>query len=108
MDSLDFGSIVHYIGSLRWLTTSYWGIVVATLPFTPLSMLTVTTHSGLNGDNFNECNVVFIYGLCNMIFRANIQQFLGSAPRRNLAANANNIFNMPLPEEVEEELKTLQ
>eukprot|EP00948_MAST-09A_sp_MAST-9A-sp1_P002390 g2390.t1 len=99
-------SAVVVMGLLKLLTSYYWGQVMAIAPFTPFSIFTVTTHSGLEGEDYTELNIIFIYALCNMIFRTNIQMLLNTAPRRDLSANANNLFNVPIPDEVEDEMKT--
>lgn len=50
----------------------YSGIVVAKLPFEPISFLQNVTHRGINGEDATDCSYIFIYILSALIFRANI------------------------------------
>uniref|UniRef100_A0AAA9TAQ8 Calcium load-activated calcium channel n=4 Tax=Bos TaxID=9903 RepID=A0AAA9TAQ8_BOVIN len=58
------------------------GRVVAKLPFTPLSYIQGLSHRNLLGDDTTDCSFIFLYILCTMSIRQNIQKILGLAPSR--------------------------
>merc|ERR1711862_300615 len=58
------------------------GKVVAKLPFTPITWLQGLSHRNLLGDDYTECSFIFLYILCTMSIRQNIQKALGFAPSR--------------------------
>lgn len=59
------------------------GRVVAKLPFQPVSFLVGISHRGLPGEDLTDCSFIFLYILCTMSIRANIQKLLGFAPSRS-------------------------
>lgn len=68
------------------------GRVVAHLPFQPVWLLLNVTHRNLPGDNYTECSFIFLYILCTMSVRQNIQKLLGFAPSRSAAKQGNAFF----------------
>jgi len=62
---------------LAVLNSVFDGLVVARLPFTPISFIQGLSHRGLSGDDYNECSFIFLYILCTMSIRQNLQKFMG-------------------------------
>ncbi|MCO5570421.1 hypothetical protein L7F22_024142 [Adiantum nelumboides] len=75
------------------LNSLFEGKPVAKLPFTPLPFIQRMSHRGLHGDDPTDCAMVFLYFLCSVSIRSNLQKLLGFAPPRN-AANTG-MFPMP-------------
>jgi len=72
------------------------GRVVAKLPFTPISWVQGLSHRNLPGDDYTDCSFIFLYILCTMSIRQNIQKLLGFAPSR-AASKQGGIFGQPPP-----------
>jgi len=70
------------------------GVVVAKLPFQPLYWIRGFTHRGLSSDDFTDCSYTFLYILCSIAIRGNLQKFLGFVPKG--AADAS-MFPMAEP-----------
>jgi len=66
------------------------GRIVCRLPFTPISFLQGLSHRNLAGDDYTECSFIFLYIICTMSIRQNVQKLLGFAPSR--AANKQHGF----------------
>lgn len=71
---------MFHLASFFMLKTSYDGIVVARLPFVPFTFLHKITHRNLEGDDMAECSFIFIYMLCSMSIKPNLQKLLGFEP----------------------------
>uniref|UniRef100_A0A8C4N2H9 Calcium load-activated calcium channel n=1 Tax=Eptatretus burgeri TaxID=7764 RepID=A0A8C4N2H9_EPTBU len=71
------------------------GRVVAKLPFQPLAWLQGLSHRGLLGDDPTDCSFIFLYILCTMSIRQNIQKLLGLAPSRAAAKQAGGFLGAP-------------
>merc|ERR1711972_212395 len=56
------------------------GRVVAKLPFHPISWIQGISHRSLLGNDPTDCSFIFLYILCTMSVRQNIQKALGLAP----------------------------
>lgn len=67
----------------------FHGRVVAKLPFTPISFVQGLSHRNLAGEDLTDCSFIFLYVLCTMSIRANIQKLLGFAPARTSMDTAN-------------------
>merc|ERR1712025_868508 len=67
---------------LSMFNSIFDGKVVAKLPFTPISWLQGLSHRNILGDDYTECSFIFLYILCTMSIRQNIQKALGFAPSR--------------------------
>ncbi|KAK9105947.1 hypothetical protein Scep_022791 [Stephania cephalantha] len=77
------------------LNSLFEGKAVAKLPFRPASLVQKMSHRGVSGDDVTDCSMAFLYFLCSISIRTNLQKFLGFAPPRG-AANAG-LFPMPDP-----------
>ncbi|KAK5977884.1 B5 domain-containing protein [Trichostrongylus colubriformis] len=53
------------------------GRVVARLPFVPIGFLQGLSHRNLVGDDMRDCSFIFLYILCTMTIRQNLQKALG-------------------------------
>jgi len=71
------------------------GRVVAHLPFTPIGLLQGFSHRNLPGDDYTHCSFVFLYILCTMCIRQNVQKALGFAPSRAAAKHNPGMFAPP-------------
>lgn len=71
------------------------GRVVAKLPFIPISWLQGLSHRNLLGDDFTDCSFIFLYILCTMSIRQNIQKLLGFAPSRAANQQGGGFFTPP-------------
>ncbi|KAF8396035.1 hypothetical protein HHK36_017647 [Tetracentron sinense] len=77
------------------LNSLFEGKPVAKLPFVPVSIVQKMSHRGLQGGDMTDCSMAFLYFLCSISIRTNLQKFLGFAPPRG-APNAG-LFPMPDP-----------
>lgn len=78
-----------------FLNSLFEGKPVAKLPFAPAGIVQKMSHRGLPGDDATDCSMAFLYFLCSISIRTNLQKFLGFAPPRG-AAGAG-LFPMPDP-----------
>jgi uncharacterized membrane protein (DUF106 family) len=67
---------------LSMFNSIFDGKVVAKLPFTPVSWIQGLSHRNLMGHDYTDCSFIFLYILCTMSIRQNIQKSLGFAPSR--------------------------
>lgn len=77
--------------SLPLVFCSFDGRIVARLPFLPISWIQGLSHRNLPGDDYTECSFIFLYILCTMSIRQNIQKLLGFAPSR-AASKQSGLF----------------
>ncbi|KAF5737362.1 transmembrane and coiled-coil domain-containing protein 1 [Tripterygium wilfordii] len=77
------------------LNSLFEGKTVAKLPFKPFGIVMKMSHRGLPGDDATDCSMAFLYLLCSVSIRTNLQKFLGFSPPRS-AAGAG-LFPMPDP-----------
>lgn len=77
------------MGLFAIMSNLYSGTVVARLPFKPFGPIRQVSSRGLTTDDPLDCSMAFIYLLCSMTFRSNVQKALGFAPPRAIA-NMNN------------------
>ncbi|CAG2182551.1 unnamed protein product, partial [Oppiella nova] len=68
------------------------GRVVAKLPFIPISLIQGLSHRNLSGEDYTDCSFIFLYILCTMSIRQNIQKLLGFSPSRAASKQSGNIF----------------
>lgn len=78
------------------LNSLFEGRPVAKLPFAPIAFVRKMSHRGLPGDDPTDCSMAFLYLLCSISIRTNLQKFLGFAPPRG-APGAGGLFPMPDP-----------
>eukprot|EP01090_Pellita_catalonica_P023694 TRINITY_DN9894_c0_g1_i2.p1 TRINITY_DN9894_c0_g1~~TRINITY_DN9894_c0_g1_i2.p1 ORF type:complete len:179 (-),score=25.35 TRINITY_DN9894_c0_g1_i2:274-810(-) len=74
------------------LNSHFGGRVIAMLPFEPFPLVRNVSHGGLLGDDYYECSMAFIYALCSISIRANLQKFFGFAPPKT---KSSGIFGAP-------------
>lgn len=67
---------------LGMFNSIFQGRVVAKLPFVPFGVFKGLSHRNLAGDDITDCSFIFLYILCTMSIRSNIQKLLGFAPSR--------------------------
>ncbi|XP_055809184.1 uncharacterized protein LOC129877683 [Solanum dulcamara] len=78
-----------------FLNSLFEGKVVAKLPFVPFRLVQKMSHRGLPGDDMTDCSMAFLYFLCSISIRTNLQKFLGFSPPRGSAGAG--LFPMPDP-----------
>lgn len=76
---------------------SFDGRVVARLPFLPISWIQGLSHRNLPGEDYTECSFIFLYILCTMSIRQNIQKLLGFSPSRAASKQGGGLFGGPAP-----------
>ncbi|CAG2104744.1 unnamed protein product [Medioppia subpectinata] len=76
---------------LSMFNSIFDGRVVAKLPFIPISLIQGLSHRNLNGDDYTDCSFIFLYILCTMSIRQNIQKLLGFSPSRAASKQGGNI-----------------
>ncbi|GAB2233099.1 hypothetical protein Droror1_Dr00002314 [Drosera rotundifolia] len=64
------------------LSSLFEGKVVGKLPFVPVRLVAKMSHRGLSGEDLTDCSMAFLYLLCSVSIRTNLQKFLGFAPPR--------------------------
>ncbi|XP_047319144.1 calcium load-activated calcium channel-like [Impatiens glandulifera] len=69
------------------------GKTVAKLPFIPIRLVQKMSHRGLQGEDMTDCSMPFLYFLCSISIRTNLQKFLGFSPPRGAAGSG--LFPMP-------------
>ena len=67
---------------LGMFNSIFHGRVVAKLPFIPFGFIQGLSHRNLAGDDLTDCSFIFLYVLCTMSIRSNVQKILGFAPSR--------------------------
>jgi uncharacterized membrane protein (DUF106 family) len=77
---------------LSMFNSIFEGRIVAKLPFVPLSLIQGLSHRNLAGEDFTDCSFIFLYILCTMSIRQNIQKLLGFAPSRAASKQTGNMF----------------
>ncbi|XP_057546114.1 uncharacterized protein LOC130825089 [Amaranthus tricolor] len=75
------------------LNSLFDGKPVAKIPFVPIRLLQKMSHRNLPGDDMTDCSMAFLYLLCSISIRTNLQKFLGFAPPRGAAGGG--LFPMP-------------
>eukprot|EP01112_Ceratiomyxa_fruticulosa_P016260 TRINITY_DN4885_c0_g1_i3.p1 TRINITY_DN4885_c0_g1~~TRINITY_DN4885_c0_g1_i3.p1 ORF type:complete len:211 (-),score=55.62 TRINITY_DN4885_c0_g1_i3:148-780(-) len=65
------------ISLVGFLNSYFDGIVVARLPFEPIGFLQGLSHRNLPGNDYLDCSMIFIYVLCSIGIRGNLQKLLG-------------------------------
>ena len=79
---------------MSMFSTAYEGVVVAKLPFVPISFIQGVTHRGIPGTDMTDCSMLFVYIVANMALRPTIQKVLGFAGPRQ-SAQSQGMFGMP-------------
>ncbi|KAB2608069.1 transmembrane and coiled-coil domain-containing protein 1 [Pyrus ussuriensis x Pyrus communis] len=76
------------------LNSLFEGMAVAKLPFKPFGLVMKMSHRGLQGEDATDCSMAFLYFLCSISIRTNLQKFLGFSPPRG---TSSGLFPMPDP-----------
>jgi len=82
---------------LSMFNSIFDGRVVAKLPFVPISLLQNLSHRNLMGDDYTDCSFIFLYILCTMSIRQNVQKLLGFAPSRAANKQGGGLFGTAAP-----------
>ena len=72
-------ALVHLVTFFN-LKASYDGVVLARLPFEPFSMIAGMSHRNIPGIDSKDCGFIFIYMLCSLCIKPNLQHMLGHTP----------------------------
>uniref|UniRef100_A0A1Q3FAS9 Calcium load-activated calcium channel n=1 Tax=Culex tarsalis TaxID=7177 RepID=A0A1Q3FAS9_CULTA len=91
-----FATGFAFTALLSMFNSIFDGRIVARLPFTPISWIQGLSHRNLPGQDYSECSFIFLYILCTMSIRQNIQKLLGFAPSRAASKQAGGLFG-PTP-----------
>jgi uncharacterized membrane protein (DUF106 family) len=75
-------AIMHMLAFFS-LKTHYDGIVVARLPFEPFGFIKGISHRNLPGNDVTHCGMIFLYMLCSMGIKPNLQRMLGHTPPKS-------------------------
>ncbi|CAD7691156.1 unnamed protein product [Nyctereutes procyonoides] len=92
-----FASGFCFTALMGMFNSIFDGRVVAKLPFTPLSYIQGLSHQNLLGDDTTDCSFIFLYILCTMSIRQNIQKILGLAPSHAATKQAGGFLGPPPP-----------
>lgn len=68
------------------------GRVIAKLPFMPIYWIQSLSHRNLSGEDYTDSSFIFIYILCTMSIRQNIQKILGFSPSRSASKHNGSFF----------------
>lgn len=79
------------IGCINYFGTAFKGIIVAKLPFEPISFFQGITHRNIEGTDFTDCSYLFIYIMATFVIRTNLKKFLGFEPPQS----GPSFFDMP-------------
>ncbi|UYV63808.1 TMCO1 [Cordylochernes scorpioides] len=77
---------------LSMFNSIFDGRVVAKLPFVPVSFIQNISHRNLPGEDYTDCSFIFLYLLCTMSIRQNVQKLLGFVPSRTVNKQSGNLF----------------
>uniref|UniRef100_A0A3B4ZU39 Calcium load-activated calcium channel n=1 Tax=Stegastes partitus TaxID=144197 RepID=A0A3B4ZU39_9TELE len=91
----DLSMVSLFTVNKYWLSLIFDGRVVAKLPFVPLSYIQGLSHRNLLGEDYTDCSFIFLYILCTMSIRQNIQKMLGLAPSRAATKQAGGFLGPP-------------
>ncbi|XP_066371999.1 uncharacterized protein [Miscanthus floridulus] len=72
---LKSGAVLFVVFGL--LNSLFEGRTVAKLPFAPIPLVQRMSHRALPGNDPTDCSMVFLYFLCSMSIRTNLQKLLG-------------------------------
>ncbi|XP_003387319.1 PREDICTED: calcium load-activated calcium channel-like [Amphimedon queenslandica] len=76
---------------LGMFNTIFDGRVVAKLPFTPFGILQGISHRNLMGTDMTDCSFIFLYILCTMSIRENLQKLMGVGVSRSVSKLGNSL-----------------
>ncbi|XP_062515425.1 calcium load-activated calcium channel-like [Corticium candelabrum] len=84
-----------FMALMGMFNTLFDGRIVAKLPFEPISLLQGLSHRNLMGSDYTDCSFIFLYILCTMSIRQNVQKAFGNAPSRAASKLAGGLFQPP-------------
>ncbi len=87
--------VVAMFALMGVLNNSFEGFPVGKLPFTPFPLIQGITHRGLSGNDMTDCSYFFIYMLCAMAVRGNVQvrpHFVGGYVMHVNGENVNGVL----------------
>ncbi|KAK2179752.1 hypothetical protein NP493_474g03022 [Ridgeia piscesae] len=90
-----FATGFAFTALLSMFNSIFDGRTVAKLPFVPISWLRSISHRNLMGEDYTDCSFIFLYILCTMSIRQNIQKLLGFAPTRAASKQGSGFFGTP-------------
>jgi uncharacterized membrane protein (DUF106 family) len=82
-----------------WLGTYFDAIPVARLPFQPMMISQMVTHRNLPGEDYGQCSMTFLFVLCSMSVRNQVQRAFGFTPASSnylTPPPGANLFGIPL------------
>lgn len=86
-----FATCFTFAALFSMFNSIFDGKVVARLPFVPISWIQGVSHVNLPGDDYTECSFIFLYILCTMSIKQNIQKMLGFIPSRTASKQSGSI-----------------
>eukprot|EP00123_Amoebidium_parasiticum_P022236 comp8294_c0_seq1/m.3698 comp8294_c0_seq1/g.3698 ORF comp8294_c0_seq1/g.3698 comp8294_c0_seq1/m.3698 type:complete len:204 (-) comp8294_c0_seq1:265-876(-) len=92
----QIASAFVFLSVLGAFSNVFEGLVMGKLPFVPFGFIQGMSHRGLSGEDYTECNYLFIYVVASMITRPLVQHLFGVAPKRGV--EEPSMFTMPKPE----------
>ncbi|KAK9665926.1 hypothetical protein RND81_14G146400 [Saponaria officinalis] len=78
-----------------FLNSLFEGKAVTKIPFVSIKLVQKMSHRNLPGDDITYCSMAFLYLLCSISIRTNLQKFLWLAPPRGAA----NVGLFPMPDQ---------
>ncbi|CAF1116685.1 unnamed protein product [Adineta steineri] len=90
-----FASSFTFMALLGMFNSIFEGRIVAKLPFEPIPWIRGLSHRNLSGDDFTDCSFIFLYVLCTMSIRQNVQKLFGLAPSRAASKASGGFFATP-------------
>eukprot|EP01095_Lingulamoeba_sp_RSL-Kostka_P014047 TRINITY_DN59_c6_g1_i1.p1 TRINITY_DN59_c6_g1~~TRINITY_DN59_c6_g1_i1.p1 ORF type:complete len:185 (-),score=42.12 TRINITY_DN59_c6_g1_i1:226-753(-) len=75
-----FAVSITMISFFGLLSSWFDGLVVARLPFEPISFIRNLSHRNLVGNDFYDCSMLFFYILCGIGLKSNLQKLFGNQP----------------------------
>ena len=67
---------------MYFLSSYFQGLVIGKLPFDPWGMVGNMSHRGLGGEDMQECSMLFLYMLLQMILRGSVSKLAGTESPR--------------------------
>lgn len=74
-----FTAAVHAV-TFFWMKAHFDGVVLARLPFHPWGFVQSLSHRNVPGVDVQDCGVIFIYALCSLAVKPNLQRLIGQTP----------------------------
>jgi len=75
---ITLGTAVGMMACMYLVNNYFYGKVIAKLPFEPLSIVSNMSHRGIEGEDFSQVSMTFIYILLQMAIRGSISKLTAS------------------------------